>query len=104
MADGPRVRYEVYLLQADSDEAWVEERLAKRLKAKESLNPYFLKWEGIPGDSRQQTMKKGLNESECCAVCLGANGLGGLQQMMTEAALARKANVRNRQSKYRVIP
>ena len=95
-----QVPYEVYLLQAECDEAWVEQRLAKRLKSKVMMNPYFFKWESIPGNSRLQTMHDGFRESSCCAVCLGEKVLGGLDQMMQLAAINRRAN----DSKYRVIP
>jgi hypothetical protein len=95
-----QVPYEVYLLQAERDEAWVEQQLAKRLKSKAAMNPYFFKWESIPGDSRLQTMHDGFRESLCCAVCLGEKVLGGLDQMMQLAAI----NRRGIDKKYRVIP
>jgi TIR domain-containing protein len=100
MPEVSQVCYEVYLLQAERDEAWVEQQLAKRLKSKAAMNPYFFKWESIPGDSRLLSMQNGFDESLCCAVCLGEKVLDGLDEMMQQAAIIRKAN----DSKYRVIP
>jgi hypothetical protein len=95
-----QIEFAVYLLHAAVDEGWVEERLAKRLEDEEGLHPHFYKWNGIPGKSRQQSMQDGFNSSPCCAVCLGTNGLGGLEQMMQQAATRRQSN----NSEYRLIP
>ncbi|HEV7893621.1 MAG TPA: toll/interleukin-1 receptor domain-containing protein [Pyrinomonadaceae bacterium] len=93
-------RYAVYLLHADDVEVWVEERIANRLQDEENLRPHFKKWHRIPGTSTQKTMQDGFEKSDCCAVCLGKGGLGGLQQMMQEAATKRKSKVPD----YRLIP
>jgi hypothetical protein len=95
-----QIEFAVYLLHAAVDEGWVEERLAKRLEDEEGLHPHFYKWNGIPGNSRQENMQYGFNSSPCCAVCLGTNGLGGFEQMMQQAATRRKSN----NSEYRLIP
>jgi hypothetical protein len=93
-------KYAVFVLQAECDEAWVEENLAERLKDEEGLLPHFFKWNSIPGNSKQQTMQDGFDNSVSCAICFGAGGLGGIEEMMRQAATARKgAN-----PKYRLIP
>jgi len=104
MAEARQVKYEVYLLQAQDDEPWVEKELTIRLKDQERMNPFFFRWESIAGDSKLQTMQKGFDESECCAVCLGEKGLGGLEQALQDAALNRMALSAKANPKYRVIP
>src|SRR5437868_729336 len=98
------IKFAVYLLQAETDDDWVEQHLALRLMEEEQTKPFFLKWQRIPGDSRQQTMVNGFNRSKCCAVCIGGQGLGGLTEMMQQVATDRRAQSLSGESPYRLIP
>jgi len=98
------IKFAVYLLQAETDDDWVEQHLALRLMEDEQTKPFFLKWQGIPGDSRHNTMVDGFNQSKCCAVCIGGEGLGGLTEMMQQVATDRRAQSLSDESPYRLIP
>ena len=102
MAEDRQVQYEVYLLQTKDDVPWVEKEIAIRLRLKEKMNPFLFKWESIAGESRQQRMRDGFDDSQCCAMFLGEKGLAGWDEMLQEVALNRKASQTN--SKYSVIP
>lgn len=94
----------LYLLQAEADDDWVEQRLAQRLADREQISLFFFKWQSIPGQSRQDTMVDGFNRSRCCAVCIGAQGLGGLAQMLQQVATQRRAKTTESESPYILIP
>jgi hypothetical protein len=96
----PVYEYDVYLIQAEEDESWVEVRLAKRLEDNEGLRPHFFKWRSIPGTDVEETMLDGLDKSGCCAVCLGKEMLGGSEEMLRKAATRRNAD----NTEYRLIP
>lgn len=93
-------QYSVYLLQAEADSDWVEERIASRLEQEAGLQPHFFRWVSIPGTARQQTMEEGFGNSGSCAVCYGTQGLGGMEKMMQEVATQRKGN----DPQYALIP
>lgn len=102
--DSNQTDFAVYLLQAEADDDWVEQRLAQRLADKENLRPYFFRWEGIPGVSRQDSMVTGFNRSASCAVCLGKEALTGLTEEMKKIAIERKSKVSAGDPAYRLIP
>jgi hypothetical protein len=96
--------FKVYLLQAEADDDWVEQRLAQRLADHEKMALFFFKWQSIPGQSRQDTMVDGFNRSKCCAVCIGPQGLGGLAAMLEQVATQRRAKTAASESPYNLIP
>lgn len=95
-----KIEFAVYLLQAKHDDDWVENQLAVRLSDNEGLQPYFFKWEGIPGANRLKSMADGFNKSKCCAICLGEKVLDGLEERMQELATDRQAKTPG----YKLIP
>jgi len=102
--DSNPTEFAVYLLEAEADDAWVEQRLADRLANEANLRPYFFNWEGIPGVSRRDSMLAGFTRSASCAVCLGKEALSGLVHDIQQIALDRKSKVAPGNPPFRLIP
>jgi hypothetical protein len=91
--------YDVFLSHSHADASMVEE-LALRLEDHGRFRVWLDTWVLIPGQPWQQAMARGLEEANCCAVCVGTSTPKGWFKQEIERAL-------NRQSKnesFRVIP
>ena len=93
-------RFHVFLSHNSADKPAVEE-LARRLKA-EGLEPWFDKWDLIPGQPWQQALEKALDDSDSVAVFIGPSGFGPWQNEEMRVALAKR--VSEGKGDFRVIP
>ena len=93
-------RFHVFLSHNSADKPAVEE-LARRLKA-EGLEPWFDKWDLIPGQPWQQALEKALDDSDSVAVFIGPSGFGPWQNEEMRVALAKR--VSESKGDFRVIP
>jgi hypothetical protein len=82
--------WDVFLSHSHADAERVQQ-LAKRLEDEEQLKPWLDRWEIVPGSSWQQAMARGLEETGCCAICLGSKQPEGWFKKECEAALNRQA-------------
>jgi formylglycine-generating enzyme required for sulfatase activity len=90
--------YDVFLSHSSADAAEVE-RLAQGLRAA-GLKPFLAVWHLVAGKPWQEGLEEALEQSCCCAVLVGEEGLGLWQNEEMRVALDR--HVRDEQ--YRVIP
>lgn len=101
-------RFHVFLSHAPEDMGLVKE-LAERLEDRHSFQVWFGEWMKIPGESWQQAITKGLQQSHCCAICIGAQTPIGWFGREMEWALAQQSKMdqasANQQGvSFRVIP
>lgn len=92
-------QYDVFLSHAHEDRGWVE-ALARRLEDERSIRVWLDRWILVPGQSWQQGMAKGLEQTSTCAVCLGEKTPTGWFKQEIEQALS----TQSRHSDFRVIP
>src|SRR5437660_8414604 len=91
-------KYDVFLSHSKSNIAAVEQ-VARELAAA-GLKPFLDKWHLVPGEPWQEALERALDDSKCCVVFLGPQGLGPWEN--EEVRVALDARVRDHQ--YRVIP
>ncbi|NOK32022.1 TIR domain-containing protein [Corallococcus exercitus] len=90
--------WDLFLSYHSRDHALATE-LAYRLRG-EGLQPWFDKWELIPGEPWLPAVEHGIAESPCMVVCIGASGWGPVQDAEAQNARIRAMLDRKR----RVIP
>src|SRR3954469_6387728 len=93
-------RFDVFLSHNAADKPAVEE-LANRL-TEAGVQPWFDKWNLVPGSAWQEALESGLNRSSTCAVFIGPSGLGRWQSEEMLAAIDRR--VSQSSGAFRVIP
>lgn len=93
------VQTDVFLSHSHADAAWVE-ALAGRLEDTNGFKVWLDRWVLVPGQSWQQAMARGLEETKSCAVLVGAETPAGWFQQEVERAL----DLQTRNSNFRVIP
>lgn len=95
----PTENFHAFLSHSHNDAEWVEE-LAGRLEDKENFRVWLDRWTLIPGQHWQQEMARGLDQANCCIVCVSEQTpLGWFREEIQKAL--------NRQSQdpsFRVIP
>lgn len=91
-------KYDVFLSHSKSDIAAVEQ-VARELAAA-GLKPFLDKWHLVPGEPWQEALECALDDSKCCVVFLGPQGLGPWENEELRVAL----DARVRDNHYRVIP
>jgi TIR domain len=91
--------FDVFLSHSHIDAEWVE-KLAERLENEAGFRVWLDKWVLVAGYSWQQAMARGIDQTDCCAVCISDSTPSGWFNKEIERAL-------NRQTKdpsFRVIP
>lgn len=91
--------FDVFLSHDHRDADWVE-KLGRILTVKHGFKVWLDRWILIPGESWQQAIAKGLNETATCAVCVGPHTAQGWFRQEIERVL----NIQASNSSYRVIP
>lgn len=91
--------FDTFLSHSHDDAEWVE-HLAKRLEDDCGFRVWLDKWVLVPGKSWQQEMKKGLEESLTCAICIGGSSPEGWFLEEIERAL----DIQTKKQNFRVIP
>ena len=91
--------YDAFLSHNSPDKPAVEQ-IARWLEDKAGLKVWLDKWNLIPGDPWQEGIEDALDQSRCCVVFLGPNGLGPWQNEEMRAAL----DERVAQKTIRVVP
>ncbi|KJU87556.1 Toll-Interleukin receptor domain protein [Candidatus Magnetobacterium bavaricum] len=91
--------FDVFLSHRKEDGTIVDE-IGRLLEGKYSLSVWFDEWNISAGDSFQDAMAKGLEESKACAVFIGEHTTQGWFKEEVEAALSRRA----KDPSFRVIP
>lgn len=94
-----RPSFDVFLSHDHRDAGCVDE-LGRTLAEKYGFKVWFDRWILIPGESWQQAIAKGLNETATCAVCVGRHTAQGWFRQEIERAL----NIQASNPSYRVIP
>jgi WD40 repeat protein/energy-coupling factor transporter ATP-binding protein EcfA2 len=92
-------KYNVFLSHSSPDKPTVEQ-IAQWLQDKAKLSVWLDKWNLIPGEPWQEEIEKALDESECCAVFLGPNGMGPWQNEEMRTALDERVSKQT----IRVVP
>lgn len=87
-------------LSHNSEDKPVVELIAEWLEDNANISVWLDKWNLIPGDSWQEEIEKALDESQCCTVFLGPNGMGPWQNIEMRSAL----NARVSENSIRVVP
>lgn len=95
----PEPHYDVFLSHDHADVDAVEE-LGRTLVTQFAFKVWFDRWVCVPGESWQQAIAKGLDETATCAVCIGKETTRGWFQQEIEHALERQAV----DTRFRVIP
>lgn len=91
--------YDVFL-SFNSDDREIVEKLAIYLADSVGLEPWYDKWNLIPGESWVKTLHRGLSQAQTCAAFVGPSGTGPWQRPEIETALIRK----NSGQEFRIIP
>lgn len=92
-------KYDAFLSHNGQDKSIVEQ-IAQWLEDKANLSVWLDKWNLIPGDPWQEEIEKALDESQCCVVFLGPNGIGPWQNEEMCSALAERVS----KETIRVVP
>jgi hypothetical protein len=95
----PGPHYDVFLSH-DHDDAEAVEDLGRVLTEVFEFTVWLDSWILVPGESWQQAIAKGLNETATCAVCVGGRTARGWFRQEVERALERQASDQS----YRVFP
>ena len=90
-------RFDVYLSHAPHDVDQVK-KLAEHLEDQHGFHVWFGEWMQIPGQSWLQAIEKGLQQSHCCAVCIGTHPPIDWLKREMEWALSKQSE------SFRVIP
>lgn len=91
----------VFLSYNNSDRDLVEV-IAKKLKEQPDIEPWFDKWNILPGDDWQEGVEIAIRKSQVCLIFIGVNGVGPWQKEETREAI--KLRVELSDESYRVIP
>jgi len=91
--------FDVFLSYSHMDAEWVE-HLARRLEDEQCLHVWLDKWVLVAGQPWQQAMARGIDQADCCAVCIGEYTPIGWFKREIEKALDRQTKVPS----FRVIP
>jgi WD40 repeat protein/energy-coupling factor transporter ATP-binding protein EcfA2 len=92
-------KYNVFLSHNSQDKPMVEQ-IAQWLEDNAKLSVWLDKWNLIPGEPWQEEIEKALDESECCVVFFGADGMGPWQNEEMRLALDERVS----QKTIRVVP
>ncbi|MFC2146566.1 toll/interleukin-1 receptor domain-containing protein [Acidobacteriota bacterium] len=92
-------KYNAFLSHNNQDKSIVEE-IAQWLEDKANLTVWLDKWNLIPGDPWQEEIEKALDESQCCVVFLGPNGIGPWQNEEMRTAIEERVSKQT----IRVVP
>ncbi len=92
--------YDVFLSHSDLDSEWVEINLATYLEDIYGFHVWLDKWTLVPGESWQPAIAHGLDQAQCCAICIGEQTPIGWFKQEIQRALNRQA----KDSHFRVIP
>jgi hypothetical protein len=92
-------KYNAFLSHNSQDKPIVEQ-IAQWLEDNAKLSVWLDKWNLIPGDPWQEEIEKALDESQCCVVFLGPNGIGSWQNEEMRTAL----DERVKKPTFRVVP
>jgi len=74
-------------LSHNSQDKSIVEQIAQWLEDESNLSVWLDKWNLIPGDPWQEEIEIALDDSQCCVVFLGPNGMGGWQNEEMRLAL-----------------
>ena len=91
-------RYDAFLSHNSQDKPAVEE-IAHRLRD-QGITVWLDTWNLIPGETWQEDIEEALDESHCCVVFLGPNGIGSWQNEEIRAALDERVSHKG----LRVVP
>ncbi|WP_170110758.1 toll/interleukin-1 receptor domain-containing protein [Flavilitoribacter nigricans] len=91
----------VFLSHNSSDKPLVTD-LAERLKLEENIEPWFDKWNLIPGDPWQEEIEQALDQCQVLLMLIGEGELGPWQHEEMRIAITRRVN--NKEKSYRVVP
>jgi hypothetical protein len=83
-------RFDVFISHSHVDRVWVEQ-LARRLEDDEGFRVWLDRWVLVPGEQYVREMSRGLEQAQCCAVCIGAATPEGWFRLEIEKALNRQA-------------
>src|SRR4051812_33534927 len=100
MSFGGERRFDVFLSHNAADKPTVEELARGLIQA--GVQPWFDKWNLVPGVAWQEALESGLNRSSASAVFIGPSGLGRWQSEEMLAAIDRR--VSQSKGEFRVIP
>ena len=86
MTPTPGAHYDVFLSHDHADAQAVDD-LGRILVSKFGFNVWLDRWVCVPGQSWQQAIEKGLNETTTCAICIGSKTPEGWFRQEVEQAL-----------------
>jgi energy-coupling factor transporter ATP-binding protein EcfA2 len=92
-------KYNAFLSHNSQDKPIVEQ-IAQWLEDNAKLSVWLDKWNLIPGAPWQEEIEKALDESQCCVVFLGPNGIGPWQNEEMRTALDERVSKQT----IRVVP
>jgi energy-coupling factor transporter ATP-binding protein EcfA2 len=92
-------KYHAFLSHNSQDKPIVE-TIARWLAHEAQLSVWLDKWNLIPGDPWQEEIEKALDQSQCCLVFLGPNGIGPWQNEEMRAAIEERVSSET----IRVVP
>ena len=92
-------KFDAFLSHNSKDKPIVE-LIAEWLEDKASLSVWLDKWNLVPGDPWQEEIENALDESKCCVVILGPNGIGPWQNEELRSALEERVSKQT----IRVLP
>jgi hypothetical protein len=92
-------KYNAFLSHNSQDKPIVEQ-IAQWLEDESNLSVWLDKWNLVPGEPWQEEIEIALDDSQCCVVFLGPNGMGSWQN--EEMRLALEKRVSNKT--IRVVP
>jgi len=92
-------KYDAFLSHNSKDKLTVEE-IGRRLEEKGKVKIWIDKWNLIPGDPWEEEIENALDESNCCILFLGPNGIGTWQHKEMESTLKRMLSTKA----IRIIP
>ena len=87
-------------LSHNSQDKPIVEQIAQWLEDKANLSVWLDKWNLIPGDPWQEEIEKALDESQCCVVFLGPDGIGPWQNEEMRSAIEERVSKQT----IRVVP
>lgn len=93
------LEFDVFLSHRSEDKPEAE-RLAARLEDEAEIRPFLDKWHLVPGEPWQEELERAIENSRCCAVLLGPEGMGPWHHEEMRAALQKRASDPN----FRVVP
>jgi len=91
-------KYNAFLSHNSQDKPIVE-HIAQWLEDEANLSVWLDKWNLIPGEPWQEEIEIALDDSQCCVVFLGPDGMGGWQNEEMRLALGERVG-----KTLRVVP